>query len=139
VINRVLKEADGEPVRELTLQGGQFNNKRAAIDLGGAVTPTLAGRFNAVYENSDSYRDFVNLERYGINPTVTLLPNDSTKVQLSYEYFHDRRTTDRGILRNSAGLMRPILPPSSAIPISITPTWMPISAPRWWSTRPISA
>jgi catecholate siderophore receptor len=97
VINRVLKEADGEPVRELTLQGGQFNNKRAVIDVGGAVTPSVAARFNAVYENSDSYRDFVTLERYGINPTVTLLPNDSTKVQLSYEYFHDRRTTDRGI------------------------------------------
>jgi catecholate siderophore receptor len=97
VINRVLKEADGEPVRELTLQGGQFNNKRAAIDVGDALTPTVAGRFNAVYENSDSYRNFVNVERYGFNPTVTLRPNDSTKVQLSYEYFHDKRTTDRGI------------------------------------------
>jgi catecholate siderophore receptor len=97
VINRVLKEADGEPMRELTLQGGQFNNKRAAVDLGGALTPSVAARFNAVYENSDSYRDFVNVERYGFNPTMTLHPNDSTKVQLSYEYFHDRRTTDRGI------------------------------------------
>jgi catecholate siderophore receptor len=97
VINRVLKEADGVPIHELTLQGGQFNNKRVSIDVGDALTPTVAGRFNALYENSDSYRKFVNLERYGLNPTVTLRPNDSTKVQLSYEYFHDRRTADRGI------------------------------------------
>src|SRR5215217_8041823 len=55
VINRVLKEADGVPVRELTLQGGQFNNKRAAIDVRQAVSD-LAVRFNSVYENSDSYR-----------------------------------------------------------------------------------
>jgi catecholate siderophore receptor len=36
------------------------------------------------------------LERYGINPTVTLKPDDNTKVKLSYEYFHDDRTSDRG-------------------------------------------
>jgi catecholate siderophore receptor len=97
IINRVLKEADGVPVRELTLQGGQFNSKRGAIDLGQAVNDDLAVRFNSVYENSDSYRKFVNIERFGINPTATYKPNDSTTIKLSYEYFHDNRTSDRGI------------------------------------------
>ena len=45
---------------------------------------------------SDAFRDFNHLERYGINPTVTLKPDDNTKVKLSYEYFHDDRTADRG-------------------------------------------
>jgi catecholate siderophore receptor len=49
-----------------------------------------------VYENSDSYRRFVSIERYGINPTVTYR-NDTTKIALSYEHFHDDRTSDRGI------------------------------------------
>jgi catecholate siderophore receptor len=97
VINRVLKEADGVPIREITLQGGSFNDKRSALDIGQAITPNLAGRFNAVYENTDSYRDFLHIERYGVNPTVTFLPNDSTRVKLSYEFFHDWRTADRGI------------------------------------------
>jgi catecholate siderophore receptor len=97
VINRVLKEADFVPIHEMTIQGGMFNNKRVAVDFGDAITPTFAGRINAVYENSDSYRDFVNIERYGINPTFTYRPNDQTWVKFSYEYFHDRRTTDRGI------------------------------------------
>ena len=53
-------------------------------------------RLNAFYEGSDTFRDFGKLERYGINPTVTLKPDDNTKVKLSYEYFHDERTADRG-------------------------------------------
>jgi catecholate siderophore receptor len=97
IINRVLKEADGVPVGELTLQGAQFNNKRAAIDVGQAVSDDLAVRFNSVYENSDSYRKFVNIERFGVNPTATYKPNDGTTVKLSYEFFHDHRTSDRGI------------------------------------------
>ena len=97
VINRVLKEADGLPVRELTLQGGSFLDRRVALDIGQALTSEVAARFNAVYENTDSYRRFVNVERYGLNPTVTFAPNAATSVRLSYEYFHDERTTDRGI------------------------------------------
>jgi len=49
-----------------------------------------------MYENSDTFRQYGHLERYGINPTVTLKPDDNTKIKLSYEYFHDERTADRG-------------------------------------------
>lgn len=97
IINRVLKEADGVPIREVTVQGGSYDNKRVSVDTGGAVNENVAGRINAVYEKSGSFRNGVELERYGINPTVTLRPNDATKVVLSYEYFHDNRTADRGI------------------------------------------
>jgi catecholate siderophore receptor len=97
VLNRVLKEADGVPVREMTLQGGSFNDKRVTADVGDKVNETFAARLNGVYQNSDSYRDFVHLERYGINPTFSWTPSAVTRVQFSYEYFHDRRTADRGI------------------------------------------
>ena len=49
-----------------------------------------------MYEKSDTFRQFGWLERWGINPTVTFRPDDSTKIRLSYEYFHDARTADRG-------------------------------------------
>jgi catecholate siderophore receptor len=97
IINRVLKEADGQTVKDLTLQGGSFGDARAAIDVGQALNTNWAGRFNAVYENTDSYRKFVNTERYGVNPQVAYAPNDSTRIALSYEYFHDHRVSDRGI------------------------------------------
>jgi catecholate siderophore receptor len=98
VINRVLKEADFVPIHELTVATGMFGVKRASVDVGDAlVGKTLAGRINAVYENSDSYRKYVNLERYGVNPTATWRPNDATTVKVAYEYFHDGRVADRGI------------------------------------------
>ena len=97
VINRVTKEADGTRVREVSVGAGQFDLGRVAVDFGGAINPNVAARFNAVYENAGSYRDFGHLERYGFNPTVTFRPTDATTVALSYEYFHDRRVTDRGI------------------------------------------
>jgi catecholate siderophore receptor len=97
VVNRVLKEADGTTIREVTMGGNSYPGGRMSTDLGQAINQDLAVRFNAFHENSDSYRDFVNLERYGFNPTVTFAPNDTTTVKLSYEYLHDNRTTDRGI------------------------------------------
>ena len=96
VINRVSKEAGWDPVRELSLSYGAYNHKRAAIDIGNAISEGAAFRLNAVYEDSDSYRDGVNIERYGMTPTFTFKPSDSTKVVLSAEYFDDKHIGDRG-------------------------------------------
>lgn len=97
IINRVTKEADGVPIREITVGGNTYPGGRTQFDVGQAVTPDLAVRFNGFYENTESYRDFYKLERYGINPTFTYAPNDQTRIKFSYEYLHDDRTTDRGI------------------------------------------
>ncbi|MFL5477158.1 MAG: TonB-dependent receptor, partial [Gemmatimonadales bacterium] len=70
VLNRVTKVADWTPVRELSLQGGSYGNRRTALDVGQGITEGVALRLNGVYENSDLYRDEVNIERYGINPTT---------------------------------------------------------------------
>ncbi len=66
------------------------------LDAGQAVNENVAVRFNAMYENSDTFRQYGHLERYGINPTVTLKPTDDTKIKLSYEFYHDFRLADRG-------------------------------------------
>jgi len=96
LVNRTLKEADGTRVYEATMQTGSYGDKRIALDAGQAVNENVAVRFNAFYENSDTFRDFGHLERYGINPTVTLKPTDDTKIKLSYEFYHDFRLADRG-------------------------------------------
>ncbi|MEP7031587.1 MAG: TonB-dependent receptor plug domain-containing protein, partial [Pseudolabrys sp.] len=54
VLNRVMKEADGVTRREVTVQGGSFNDGRVSTDAGGKVNETFAARLNAVYEQSDS-------------------------------------------------------------------------------------
>ena len=97
VINRVTKEAGFTPLREITLQGSSFGFKRFAVDLDQPISDKLTFRVNGLYENSDSFRRFVNLERYGITPTVTIAPDKVTKITLSYEHFSDHRTADRGI------------------------------------------
>jgi catecholate siderophore receptor len=97
VINRVAKEAGFAPLREISLMGGSFGSKRVATDFDHPFNEQMAFRFNGVYENSDSFRDYVGLERYGLNPTFTIAPSQETKITLSYEYFNDKRVADRGI------------------------------------------
>lgn len=97
VLNRVTKEAGFSPLREITITGGSFGNKRIAMDFDQPFGNRVAFRLNGVYENSDSFRDFVGLERYGINPTLTIMAGKQTRVALSYENFHDHRKADRGI------------------------------------------
>jgi catecholate siderophore receptor len=96
-LNRVSKEAGWDPVRELTLSYGAYDHKRAAIDIGNAINDVAAFRLNAVIEDSESYRDGVELERKGISPTFTIRPNDRTKIVLGAEYFKDEHIGDRGV------------------------------------------
>lgn len=97
VINRVIKEAQFQPIREISLQGGSFGNKRFSSDFGQSLGNKAAFRLNGMYENSDSFRHDVNLERYGIAPGLTIKPGERTQLKLSYEHFDDARTVDRGI------------------------------------------
>ncbi|MDX6531816.1 MAG: catecholate siderophore receptor [Blastocatellia bacterium] len=97
VINRVTKQAGFAKLREVTFQGGSFNNKRFTADFDQPLNRKVAFRFNTLYENSGSFRQFVNLERYGFNPTLTIAPSNDTRITLGYEHFHDSRVADRGI------------------------------------------
>ena len=97
VINRVTKEAGFKPSREISLQGGSFGNKRFTLDVDQPFSHKVAFRINGLYENSGSFRDHVDLDRYGINPTLTLALGRQTRLTLGYEHLHDHRTADRGI------------------------------------------
>ncbi|MBL8500111.1 MAG: TonB-dependent siderophore receptor [Nitrosomonas sp.] len=97
VVNRVSKQANWDPVREFTFQGGSFNQKRLTADIGYVINDVAAVRLNALYEDADSFRDGVSMERLGVSPTVTIKPTHRTKIIANMERFHDDRTADRGI------------------------------------------
>ncbi len=97
IINRVTKEAGWDPVSQIGLTYGAYNQKRATVDYGKGITDDIAFRINGVYEDADSYRSNVDLKRFGINPTITIKPNDATKITFGVEYFKDERVTDRGV------------------------------------------
>jgi catecholate siderophore receptor len=97
VINRVTKTADGRRHGELAVQAGSDEQKRVSTDLGAALNDTAALRLNGMYEDAESYRDFFELERYGVNPTAAVALSEDTRLEFSYEYFSDYRTVDRGV------------------------------------------
>jgi catecholate siderophore receptor len=97
VIHRTTRQADWGTARELTLIGGSYDNRRATIDFDQRVNDTVAARLTSVYENSDSYRHGVGLQRGGVNPTLAFIVGQKTVMRAGYEYFHDQRTADRGV------------------------------------------
>ena len=96
-INRISKQAGWAPISELIASYGAYNQKRISGDYGQAINDEIAFRINAVYEDSVSYRNGVNLERFGVTPTITIRPDDNTKIVASIEYFKDKRIADRGV------------------------------------------
>ena len=97
VVNRSTKAPDGRTIRDVTLAGGMYDTKRAAIDVGQALSSEAAFRLNAIYEDSENFRDYFELERFGINPTLGFDLSDRTKLLVSYEYYSDERVVDRGV------------------------------------------
>ena len=97
VVNRVSRQANWQPVRELSLQGGSWDGKRATFDVGDAISEGFAARITGVYEDSGSYRDGFELERKGVNPTFALALGEATVLRVSYEYYDYDRVADRGI------------------------------------------
>ena len=100
VLNRVSKQADWTSVRELNLQLGSWNKRRIAGDVGQAINESAAFRVAAMFEDSESYRDGYEAQRWGINPTFALRMGEATTLTLGYEHFQDERVADRGIPSN---------------------------------------
>jgi catecholate siderophore receptor len=96
VVNRVIKRASGKSYREAALQGDSEGGFRLTGDFDHPLGGGAGLRLNGLYENGKSFRRGVELERYGVNPTVGLALGD-TRIDLFYEFFHDRRTADRGL------------------------------------------
>ena len=97
VLNRVTKQAGFASFGDITLEGGSQNHKRALGDVARVLNDRVAFRFNGLYENSGSFRDHVDLERFGLNPTATFIAGKDTTFRIGYEHFQDKRVADRGI------------------------------------------
>jgi len=97
VINRVTRQAGWDDVREVSLQAGSWENVRTTADFGGGLNDRVAVRVTGLYEDSESYRDGFELERYGVNPTLALRLGESSQLRLGYEYYTYDRVADRGV------------------------------------------
>ena len=106
IVNRVLKRPSFKEARSVSASTDNWGAARLTADVDQPLSSKAGIRLNGVYEDSDSFRRHVDLKRYGINPTVALLAGPNTRIDLSYEYFHDRRTADRGVPANDGEPLR---------------------------------
>lgn len=97
VINRVTKQAGWDRILGGRVEVGEYDFYRANLDLGAPLSDTVAVRLNGVYENSESFRDGVFIERWGLNPTGAVRLGEETLIQFGYEHFKDERIGDRGV------------------------------------------
>ena len=97
VINRATKQPQWSSDGELTASLGSWRNRRAALDVQQLVGSAVAVRVNAMAENSDSFRQGVNVRRSAVNPVAAWRLSPRTMVVASYEHFRDDRVTDRGV------------------------------------------
>jgi len=97
IVNRVLKRPSLTSYRAATASGDGWGGFRLTGDIDQPLSDGFGVRLNGVYEDGDSFRHHVDLKRYGINPTAAILVGPDTRIDVSYEYFHDRRTADRGV------------------------------------------
>ncbi|MBD3885235.1 TonB-dependent siderophore receptor [Phormidium tenue FACHB-886] len=111
IVNLVTEPPLSDPYYSFQFTGGQFSFYRPEIDISGPLTQdeSLLYRFNLAYQNSGSFRDFVNDERFFVAPVLQWNISDNTTLTLEGEYLYDDPVFDRGLTALSNGsLVLPI-------------------------------
>ncbi|MBN8552387.1 MAG: TonB-dependent siderophore receptor [Caulobacterales bacterium] len=103
LLNRVTRQAGWGLENELHIEAGSDEHFRGTVDFNLEISPKAALRILGLYQDSGSYRDGVTYERFGLNPTASFELTPSTRIQIGYEHFEDRRIADRGVPANPGG------------------------------------
>jgi catecholate siderophore receptor len=96
IVNRVIKRPTLRSARAVTGSLDNWGDLRLAADIDQPLSGSAGLRINGMIERGGSFRDHVDLNREGFNPTVAVV-SGATRIDLSYEHLHDRRTADRGV------------------------------------------
>ncbi len=97
IINLVTKKPERASTRSFSLDAGSWQEKRATVDVGGAMGQSAAFRFMAMGEDSDGFRQYYYLHRWAINPEFRVWLGERTRLDFSFSWLDDRRLADRGI------------------------------------------
>ena len=77
---------------------GSFRTRRAAVDLTGPLSDTVAYRLNAAHEEGHSFRDTLKVERSLFSPSFLWLAGEHTTVSYEIEAVRQRAPFDRGVV-----------------------------------------
>lgn len=99
VLNLVTKKPKFEKGGEVAMRVSSFEFYKPSLDIYGSVNKknTIAYRLNTTYQNSKSFRDVVQAERFYINPSLLFMLGKKTEILLEGDYLSDNRTADFGV------------------------------------------
>ncbi|MEH2082234.1 MAG: TonB-dependent siderophore receptor [Nostoc sp.] len=100
IINLITKKPLASPYYNLNFTAGSYSFYRPTLDFSGPLTEdgNLGYRLNVAYENSGSFRDFVNKERFFIAPVLSWKIGNKTNLTFEGEYLHTESPYDRGLV-----------------------------------------
>jgi iron complex outermembrane recepter protein len=96
ILNLVTKTPHFTKGGEITMQAGSYAYYKPSIDFYGPLNKSIAYRFTASYENSESFRDVVKNERIYINPSFLFKISDKTQITVQGDYLSADWTPDFG-------------------------------------------
>ena len=107
IINLVTKKPLREPFYSASFSAGNFNTYEGALDFSGPLNEsrTVKYRLNLSYENYESFRDFVDGERFLVSPTLTWEIGQNTSINFYGQYVSDQETIDSGIPAQGDGIV----------------------------------
>ena len=97
-VNMVTKKPLAEKHSEIAIATGSFGTLRTTADFTGPLneTKTLLYRFNAAYQEADSFRDVVNNNAVLFAPSLSFVPNANTSLNVEMIYNNAEGNLDRG-------------------------------------------
>ena len=86
--NVVTKKPTEEFIGNVSFTGGSFDFYRGTLDFSGKLTKNgkLLGRFNAMYQTTDSHRGDEDVARYNFSPSFTYNLSDNTSITSEINY-----------------------------------------------------
>lgn len=97
LVNQVSKTPLLKDANEVKTTYGSFDYKRVTTDLNEAIGENSAVRLNAMYTDTDSFRDEVHQSRWGIAPSIAWGIGTANELTLSYYYLQDDNIPDYGV------------------------------------------
>ena len=97
-VNITTKKPKFAPEYSAEASLGSFRTRRAAVDLTGPLTSSLAYRLNAAHEEGHSFRDTVKVERSLFSPSFLWMLGEHTTVSYEIEAVRQRAPFDRGVV-----------------------------------------
>lgn len=99
LVNRITKSPLPQGVlADLSTLGGSYGNKRTSADFGMPVlNDRLSFRLTGAYEDTGSFRQNFNLERYAVSPSLLWKAAQNSEFVFQSDNLIDQRRPDRGI------------------------------------------